>query len=154
MLSSSTGLLPTLDQVDRDHVGPSDNVRCGVSVFMYLAVIWSFISHTDSPQTSVELLSSVSLHTVSSLSIPLTYIVALLVFDWVLSSGSEFNLIWMKPQTSASVLYAFSRYCILLEWCLGIITISPVSDLVRALSHCAQIEYSRGMLEVNSEVGV
>ena len=64
MLSSSTGLLPTLNQVDRDHVGPSDNVRCGVSVLMDLAVIWSFISHTDSPQTSVELLLSVSLHTV------------------------------------------------------------------------------------------
>lgn len=56
---------------------------------------------------------------------------ALLVYDWCISLGGEATLFWRAPRTSASILYLFNRYCIMLEWVLAMITIQPVSDLVR-----------------------
>ncbi|RPD72779.1 hypothetical protein L226DRAFT_146660 [Lentinus tigrinus ALCF2SS1-7] len=58
-------------------------------------------------------------------------VVTLLTFDWVISLGCEINLIWRNQKRSASLLYVFNRYCVMLEWFLGIITIQRVSDLVR-----------------------
>ena len=71
----STGLLPTLNQVDRDHVGPSDNVRCGVSVFMYLAVIWSCTLTQRSCQVMSECLASITKTTIEEINIQLKTLV-------------------------------------------------------------------------------
>ena len=56
---------------------------------------------------------------------------ALLAYDWCISLSSEINLFWRAPRTSASLLYFFTRYCVLLEWAIALITIHPVSDMVR-----------------------
>ncbi|KAI0640959.1 hypothetical protein C8Q79DRAFT_424848 [Trametes meyenii] len=54
----------------------------------------------------------------------------ILFYDWLLSLGREKRLIWGtdSSKTSASILYFFNRYTIVLNWVLGIITISPVPD--------------------------
>ncbi|TFK81928.1 hypothetical protein K466DRAFT_590923 [Polyporus arcularius HHB13444] len=47
-------------------------------------------------------------------------VVTVLVFDWIISSASEVNLVWRAPKTSASLLYISNRYCIMLAYCRGL----------------------------------
>ncbi|TFK81440.1 hypothetical protein K466DRAFT_667118 [Polyporus arcularius HHB13444] len=74
-------------------------------------------------------------------------VVTVLVFDWIISLGSEVNLVWRAPKTSASLLYIFNRYCIMLAWFVGIVTIQPVSDLRWIGSYCRGLYWSEVALE-------
>ena len=66
----------------------------------------------------------------------LTYCVAFLVYDWLLCIGNEVRFIWRscsRRVTPSSLVYAFTRYMFIIQTLLAIVTIYPISDLVRHL---------------------
>ncbi|KAI0753733.1 hypothetical protein C8Q74DRAFT_1222282 [Fomes fomentarius] len=75
-------------------------------------------------------------------------VLTLLVYDWCISLGSEMTLFWRAPRTSASILYLFNRYCIMLEWALAMLTIQPVSDL-----SCRGLYYTELVLSYFAMIG-
>lgn len=66
----------------------------------------------------------------------LTSALALLVYDWFLCLGQEVRFIWKwhTKITGTSLVYAFSRYAVLMLTLLSVATNYPMSDLVRSLA--------------------
>ncbi|TBU40927.1 hypothetical protein BD309DRAFT_312836 [Dichomitus squalens] len=63
---------------------------------------------------------------------------ALLYYDWILCLGSEISLVWNghNRRTWASLVYALSRYPILVFYAFVIMSFFPVSALVPSDSTC------------------
>ena len=61
---------------------------------------------------------------------------ALLAYDWFLCLGEESRLVWkgFGKITGSSLVYVLSRYMILIQTFLAVMTNYPMSNLVRALS--------------------
>ena len=61
---------------------------------------------------------------------------ALLVYDWLLCLDHEATLIWNwnSKVTGSSLVYAVSRYAVLISNLLSVITSFPLSDRVRSIS--------------------
>ncbi|KAI1786613.1 hypothetical protein LXA43DRAFT_897616, partial [Ganoderma leucocontextum] len=59
-----------------------------------------------------------------------------LVYDWLLCLGQEVTFIWNwhSKVTGSSLVYAFSRYAILIKAILVVATIYPMSDLQAVVS--------------------
>lgn len=59
---------------------------------------------------------------------------ALVVFDWLVCLGQEIALIWNWPNgraTGPTLVYAFSRYMLLIQTVLAVTTNYQMSDTVR-----------------------
>ena len=58
---------------------------------------------------------------------------ALVVYDWLLCFDQEVKYMWNRRSggTISLLVYAFSRYMSIINFLLGVITIYPMSDLVR-----------------------
>lgn len=63
-------------------------------------------------------------------------ILVLLIYDWVLCLNREVEFIWNwhSKLTATSLVYAFSRYAMLIQTILTLATINPISDKVRNLA--------------------
>lgn len=64
--------------------------------------------------------------------------VAVLIYDWLLCLDQEVRFMWtlrsQRVKAVSSLVYLFSRYALILELLLIILTIYPMSDLVRHLA--------------------
>ena len=64
-------------------------------------------------------------------------LLALVFYEWLLCLGQEVRFIWKWRSgavTISSLVYASSRYAFLIQLFLSVLTIYPVSDLVRHLT--------------------
>ena len=67
----------------------------------------------------------------------LTYrCLVVLVYDWLLCLGEEVRYVWNSGSglTGTSLVYASSRYMLLIQTFLAMLTNYPMSDLVRTLA--------------------
>ncbi|KAM5545100.1 hypothetical protein V8D89_001211 [Ganoderma adspersum] len=71
-------------------------------------------------------------------------ILVILVYDWVLCLGQEIRFIWtwQSKVTGSSLLYAFSRYAILVKVILVVATTSPMSDQMSRYAHICSLNDS------------
>ena len=58
---------------------------------------------------------------------------ALLSFEYVLTFDREVRLIWGRRITGATVIFVLNRYWLFLEYITEVISMYPLSDLVRRL---------------------
>ncbi|KAI1784400.1 hypothetical protein LXA43DRAFT_1101438 [Ganoderma leucocontextum] len=61
-----------------------------------------------------------------------TEVYSILIYDWLLCLGQEVRFIWnwRSKVTSSSLVYALSRYAMLIEFLLAVATAYPMSDLL------------------------
>ncbi|KAM5543652.1 hypothetical protein V8D89_002903 [Ganoderma adspersum] len=66
-----------------------------------------------------------------------TAVSAFVIYDWLLCLGQEVKFIWggRSRFTVASVVYAFSRYAIIIQNLMAIVTSFPMSDIVLRGTH-------------------
>ena len=57
-------------------------------------------------------------------------VLALIAYDWLLCLSQEITLVWRSKPNAASLVYASSRYSLLVQSILSIATEYPMSDLV------------------------
>ena len=60
----------------------------------------------------------------------------ILVYDWILCFDDEVRFVWKSDSgvTGTSLVYLLSRYMLLIQTFLAVVTAYPMSDLVRARS--------------------
>ncbi len=81
-------------------------------------------------------------------------ILVILIYDWFLCLGDEVKVMWNSDSgfTSTSLVYAFSRYMLLIQTVLAVVTNYPMSDLVRTSATVIMCLSAEGLTDVRLEV--
>ena len=77
----------------------------------------------------------------------------ILIYDWILCFDDEVRFVWKSDSgvTGTSLVYLLSRYMLLIQTLLAVVTAYPMSDLVRA-SLTVEGRFSEGLTDTHVEV--
>ncbi|KAI0780943.1 hypothetical protein BD413DRAFT_501213 [Trametes elegans] len=64
---------------------------------------------------------------------------SMFLYDTLVNLDREIQLVWRSQRNAASLLYLFNRYLTVVQLCLGLPEIAPMSDNVSDIHWCSPI---------------